>query len=120
MVMSGKLSPNVFKPFGSASITTTIKPAWTPASGKVVVLMGAIISLSAGTAQVDLTDGTAAAAGTVATLFMAHNPGIVSNPSDISFGSKMLTGANTPLGIKARAGEGTVVATFYGREFVPA
>src|SRR3989304_4654944 len=111
MPISGKLAPNVWKPYGSASITTTIQPVWTPASGKVISLMGAIISLSAGTAQVDLTDGTAAASGTIATFFMAHNPGIVSNPSDISFGAgKRLTAADTPLGIKARAGAGTVVA----------
>ena len=121
MAISGRLAPNIYKPFGSASVTTTIQPVWTPASGKIIRIMGAIISLSAGTAQLDLTDGTAAASGTIATFFMAHNPGIVSNPVDISFGAgKLLTGANTPLGIKSRAGAGTVVATFRGREFVPA
>ena len=121
MTLSGRFAPNVWKPFGSASITTTIQPVWTPASGKVVNLMGAIVSLSAGTAQVDLTDGTAAASGTIATFFLTHHPASVNSPTSISFGAgKALSAADAPLGIKTRAGAGTAVGTFYGRERVPA
>ncbi|KKL95300.1 hypothetical protein LCGC14_1856060, partial [marine sediment metagenome] len=62
MALSGRLSPNVQKPFGSASVTTTIQPAWTPASGKRIRLMGFDLGLhSAIPVQIDLTDGTAVA-----------------------------------------------------------
>jgi len=109
--MEGRFAPNIFKPFGSASVTTTIQPAWTPAAGKSVEVGGAIVTqLTAGVLQYDLTDGTVAAAGTIFTFGFVAAGG----PVDIPIG-KMLSGT-VPLGIKARAGAGSVVATFYGRE----
>lgn len=114
MAISGKLSPNIYKPFGSASITTTIQPVWTPASGKVVVLMGFDLRLTAGAmGQLDITDGTVAAAGTILT-YPIHADWL-----KVSGIYKNLSAADAPLGIKARDGGGTVSGTFYGREFTP-
>ncbi len=118
MTLSGRLSPNVQKPFGSASVTTTIQPAWTPASSKRVRLMGFELSLHSATpVQIDLTDGTAAASGTISTHFFDTD-----QPSKLyHYGAgKALASANTKLGIKARAGAGTISGTFYGREDTPA
>jgi hypothetical protein len=102
---------NIYKAFGSASVTTAIQPVWTPAAGKIVEVGGAIVAqLSAAAAQYDLTDGTVAAAATIATFGF----GAAGGPVDLPI-RKLLTGT-VPLGIKARATAGSVVATFYGRE----
>lgn len=117
MVFSGRLSPNVQKPFGSASVTSTIQPVWTPASGKRIRLMGFELSLlTAVGVQLDLTDGTAAASGTVSTHYFDPD-----QPSkSYHFGAgRALAAANTKLGIKARADSGTISGTFYGREDSP-
>ena len=117
MSLSGRLSQNVQKPFGSASVTTTIQPAWTPASGKRVRLMGFELSLqSAVQVQIDLTDGTAAASGTISTHFF--DPDQPSKPYHYGAG-KALASADTKLGIKARSGAGTISGTFFGREDTP-
>lgn len=116
MAISGD-PQNIWKVFGSASVTTTIQPVWTPATGKVVQLMGFSLKMGAGTAQFDITDGTAAAAGTISTHSMVNTDPTL----DFDYGrGKLLSAANSPLGIKARAGAGTISGTFYGREFVPA
>ncbi|KKL25536.1 hypothetical protein LCGC14_2404280, partial [marine sediment metagenome] len=89
-----------------------------PASGKRIRLMGFDLGLhSAAQVQIDLTDGTAAASGTISTHFFDPD-----QPSHLyHFGAgKALAGANTKLGIKARAGAGTISGTFYGREDIPA
>src|SRR3972149_5295189 len=110
-ISSGKLTPNVFKPFGSASITTTIQSVWTPASGKVVVLMGFDIRQTSGAVTaIDITDGTAAASGTILS-YPIHSDWL-----PVRNIYKMLGAADAPLGIKARSGAGTVAGTFYGRE----
>src|SRR3972149_3487624 len=114
MAISGKLAPNTYKPFGAASITTTIQPVWAPASGKVVVLMGLDLRMTAGAVtQIDITDGTAAAAGTILSY------PINTDWLKISGIYKSLSSANNKLGIKATAGAGTVSGTFYGREVIP-
>lgn len=109
----GRFAPNVFKAFGSASVTTTIQTAWPAVAGKIIEVHGAVVSQTgAGAIQYDLTDGTVAAAGTIGTFGFAAAGG----PVDIPIGPKSLSGTANPLGIKARAGAGSVVATFYGRE----
>ena len=70
--VSGRYSPNTFVSFGSASVGTAIQSAWTPGTGKAIRLMGCVVGKGdAGVLQVDLTLGTAAAAGTLATLTVA-------------------------------------------------
>lgn len=109
----GRFSVNAHKPFGSASVTSTVGSAgWTPAAGKAINLAGAIVSqLSAGVIQYDLTNGTEAAAGTIFTFGFAAAGG----PVDIPIGKSL--SADKSLGIKARAGAGSIIATWYGREY---
>ncbi len=109
MAISGK-PPSEYTPFGSASVTTTIQPVWTPASGKTLTLEGFDIRAMSGEIQVDFTDGTAAASGTILTYPLSDawlNVGGI---------SKQLSAVDQILGIKARAGAGSVSGTFYGRE----
>jgi len=117
MTLSGRLAPNVWKPYGSASVTTTISGVWTPTTGKQVRLMGFDLTLATPTQiQVDIVEGTAAAAGTLSThYFGTQDPNI-----HFSYGAGKLLSANTRPGIKARAGAGTISGTFYGREDTPA
>lgn len=116
MSLSGGLSPNVWKPFGSASITTTSQPAWTPASDKRIRLMGFELSLvSATEVQIDILAGTAAAAATVSTHFFG-----TAQPSKLfHYGAGKALDADAKLSIKARAGAGTISGTFFGREDTP-
>lgn len=116
MTLSGRLAPNVWKSFGSASVTTTISGVWTPATGKRVRAMGFDLTLASATEiQVDIVAGTAAAAGTISTHYFEAAARIPFN-----YGAGRLLATNTPLGIKARAGAGTISGTFYGREETPA
>lgn len=111
MSISGE--PSIYTPFGSATVNTTIQAAITPsASTKTVVLNGLYLAQMAGAAgQIDLTDGTAADAGTVLTF-----PVNSSYPLNVQGLSKKLSTAGNPLGIKARGGGGTFAGSFYSRE----
>ncbi len=111
---AGKNAPDTFKPFGSASVGTAISAAWTPGSSKYIRLMGGWLNLlSSGTIQIDLTDGTVNAASTIATFGLKDN-----DAAHLFYlgAGKTLASADFPLGIKARAGAGSIVATFFGRE----
>lgn len=104
------------KAFGPVSVGTAISAAWTPASGRRVRLLGGAISLNALIATdvvLHLLNGTAAGAGTVASLeVVGLQPSV---PFDLGDGVSTST-LDMPLGIRAAAGLGTVVATFVGRE----
>lgn len=116
MTLSGRLAPDTWKPFGSASITTTIKGVWAPSTGKRIRAMGFDLTLASATEiQVDIVAGTAAAAGTISTHYFEAAARIPFN-----YGAGKVLDTDTPLGIKARAGAGTISGTFYGREDVPA
>lgn len=117
MTLSGRLSSSVQKPFGSASVTTTIQAVWTPAAGKRIRLMGFDLGLHSATqVQIDIVSGTAAASGTVSTHYFDPD-----QPNrEFHYGAGKALDADAKLGIKARAGAGTISGTFYGREDTPA
>jgi len=69
------------------------------------------VTVDANPLVVHLTDGTAAASGTVTTLTLGA--GESPSPYDLGAG-KMLTAGNT-LGIKTDSGAGTVAGQFGGR-----
>jgi hypothetical protein len=105
---------NVFKPFGSAAISSTGSAVWTPASGKKIVLQGGAVSLlSAGTYVADILEGTAADAGTIASLALL-NPGNITEEIPVS--NRTFASADLPLGIKVRAGTATIIVNSRGRE----
>lgn len=117
MSLSGGLSPNVWKPFGSANVVTTSQIAWTPEAGNRIRLMGFELSLvSTGEVQIDILAGTAVAAATISTHFF--DP--VQPSKSFHYGAGKALAEDAKLSIKARAGGGTITGTFYGREDTPA
>ncbi len=116
MTLSGGLAPNVWKPFGSASVVTTSQIAWTPVSGNRIRLMGFELSLvSATEVQLDILAGTAVAAATISTHFF----NAVQPSKAFHYGAGKALAEDAKLSIKARAGAGTITGTFYGREDTP-
>ena len=109
--------PNIFKIFGSAAVPsgTPWATAWgTPGTTKAVRLMGGVVELFAvGTFQVDLLQGTAEAAATIATFALVQPNG--SSRELLDWIDKTLP-TNTPICMRTRAGTANVVATFAGRE----
>jgi len=98
------------KAFGPTSITTTIGVLWDPGSGNRIRLMSGIVSSqTAGT--VHITAGTAAAAGTIATIACPANESI---PFDVGDGVEK-PAAGVELGVKHGIGTSNVTATLRGR-----
>ncbi|KKN51407.1 hypothetical protein LCGC14_0623040 [marine sediment metagenome] len=111
----GKLRRTHVKPLSAVAVSTTIASVWDPPAGKRVRVMGVSnIHETAGTAlTVAVTDGTAAASGTLG-FFSVLASGVA---DDVDFGDAGLYASlDAEVGIKSLAGAGTISCTLVGRE----
>lgn len=111
----GNLRRTHVKPLAPTALSTTIAAVWDPPAGRRVRLMGiGNIRETAGTAlTIAVTNGTAAAAGTLGYFGVAAN-GVT---DDLDFGDAGLyADLDAVLGFKTLAGGGTVTCTLVGRE----
>jgi hypothetical protein len=109
------LRDNAVSNLGSIALSTTAVPAFTPAANKRISCTGGQVAAIAAGADlvIQLTDGTAAAAGTLAT-FVIDSAGA---PTYLDFGQGGIQATGTRgLGIKTLASAGTVGGFLRGRE----
>lgn len=112
----GKLRRTHNKALAPTALSTTIASVWNPAAGRRVRLMGiGSIRESAGTAvTVVVTNGTAAASGTIGYFGVGAGPLVT---DDIEFGDKGLyADLDAELGFKTLADGATISCTLIGRE----
>lgn len=107
--------PTHTQPLGTTALTTTPAEVWDPGSGRALLLYEATLAQTvAGTVGllVHLTNGTAAASGTIGTFVIGADE---QSAAPVSFGAgKQLTKGNK-LGLKTHSGAGTVAGLFTGR-----
>jgi len=114
--MASRLRRTHVKALAPTALSTTIAAVWDPPAGKRVRLMGVSnIRETAGTAlTVAVTNGTAAAAGTIGYFGVAAGAAVT---DDIDFGDKGLyADLDAVLGFKTLANGGTISCTLIGRE----
>lgn len=112
-----KLRRTHVKPLNALGLSTTIAAAWDPATGSRVRLMGITgLRETAGTAvTVAVTNGTAAAAGTLGYFGVAGGGG--TPQPEVDFGDAGLYGdLDAVLGLKSLADGATISCTLVGRE----
>ncbi len=97
----------------SFALSTTIASAWNPAASRRIRVMGASVKESAGTAvTVAVTNGTAAASGTLGHFELAAN-----ESREIDWGDKGLYGdLDAEIGLKVLANTSQITGTLVGRE----
>lgn len=109
----GRLRRTHNKSLESLALSTTIAVAWDPPTGWRVRVMGATVKESSGTAvTVAVTNGTAAAAGTLGYIELGAN-----ESREVDFGDKGLYGdLNAVIGLKVLANTSEITGMLVGRE----